>query len=627
MLDFINFNTSICCALYAILIYLVTGYVIGSLFVLKNIRRPGLAIIKLIIGMDIITVSGYLLGYYGLLNSKILIIMLSSISLTGIIILIFKHKSELKIKKITLKKYSPLFIALSLFPLMLGRALCLPAGWDELTYQLALPARWIQAGYIAVFQDNPFSAFPSAASVNFYILMMTGGILVPRLFVLFLWIISAISLYILIKPGFSKWFSSIITFSFASTFSVIMAATSAYTELFILVQVAGIILLFRNLSSAKSICYVLGFAGFLAGIAASVKLTGLIVGVAFFIYILIIKYKNNLYIKISDILAYLLTFASTAIIFYARPYSLTGNPLYPYFSCVFGNELSSMEMSRYHHLIGSIKYGIHGLSAFFTVPFLLAISPGTFDGGFGWQFVVIFSLSIFSAIIAIRTERNNLIAYVSIAFIFYSFWFFTSQQSRFLLPAIFILFILSKYALCKIPNAAGKYLVLSVLVLSIISIPVNIMKDCLLSWQSVLGSIKTADYLYSATGGGYLKAIHMANAKLPQDAKLMLVFENRGFYIDKNYVIGTPFFQAEFFTPPEQITEPSQIMAILKQNKITHVLIGLSESDPDRLSEYLDRTASFAKMLGSLIETMRLKKIWEDEGFGVYEVEYSFSFK
>ena len=52
-----------------------------------------------------------------------------------------------------------------------------------------------------------------------------------------------------------------------------------------------------------------------------------------------------------------------------------------------------------------------------------------------------------------------------------------------------------------------------------------------------------------------------------------------------------------------------EIASILKKNKITHVLIGLSEIDPDRLPEYLDRTASFAKMLGLLIENKQLRKI------------------
>ena len=666
MLNFINHDSSTSCALYAIFIYLATAYVIGSLFPLKNFRLPGLNIIKLIIGMDIVTVSGYLLGYSGLLTAKTLVFMLSLISFTGIFFLFLKNRAKLKIKKTSLKKYAPLLISLSLLPLMLGRSLCIPAGWDELAYQLAVPARWIQTGYLAVLNDNPYSAFPSAASVNFHILMMTGGLLAPRLFVLSLWAISVISLYLLIKPGFSKWGSSIMAFSFGSAFAVIMAATSAYSELFILVQVAGILLLFRNLTSSRSVCCVLGLAGFLAGIAASVKLTGLIVGAAFFTYILTMKFKNKESpgihsisttkngilktarptlsavrrffitknnsgssaagyspekIRISDILIYLITFAFTLVIFYARPYFLTGNPLYPYFSWVFGNDISAIEMSRYHHLIGSVKYGITGLSAFFTAPFLLAISSAAFDGGSGWQFLIIFLSCIFSAALAIKSANARMIAYTSTAFIFYSFWFFTAQQSRFLIPSIFVLFILSKYALCNIARTARKYLILLVLLLTLISIPLNIVQDCLLSWQTVIGSIKTADYLYSATGPGYLKAVHIANTELPKNAKLMLLFENRGLYIDRNYVVGTPFFQEEFFTPPEQITAPSQIMDVLKKSNVTHVLIGLSENDPDRLPEYLDRTANFAKLLGSLIETNQLKKIWEAEGFGLYGVD------
>jgi len=621
MLNFINYNSNTYCALYSILTYVATAYIIGSLFPLKNFRYPGLNVIKLIVGMDVITISAYLLGYSGLLTAKTAVILFSAISFTGMFFLFFKHKPELKIKNTCLKKYAPLLIALSILPLMLGRALCLPAGWDELTYQLALPARWIQTGHLAVFLDNPYSAFPSAASVNFYILMMTGGILAPRLFVLSLWIISVISLYLLIKPGFSKWSSGIMAFSFGSSFAVIMAAVSAYTELFILVQAAGILLLFRNLSCSRSACYILGLAGFLAGIAASVKLTGLIVGAAFFIYILIIKFKENEKLKLSAVSVYLLTFASAFIIFYARPYFLTGNPLYPYFSWIFGNEIPSIEMSRYHHLIGSVKYGVPGFSTFFTTPFLLAISPAAFDGGFGWQFLVIFLLGIFSAAIAIKSANVKMIAYVSIAFVFYSFWFFTAQQSRFLLPAVFVLFIASKYAIHRVSANFVKLLTLLLLIISPLSIPDNFRKSCFLSWETVLGRIKPADYLYSSTGPGYLKSVDIANTKLPKNAKLMLVFENRGLYFNRDYVIGTPFFQEKFFTPPEQITDPSRIMDILKKNKITHVLIGLSETDPDRLPEYLDRTASFAKMLGSLIENRQLKKIWEDEGFGIYGVD------
>ncbi len=621
MLNFINYNFSVCWALYAIFTYIASAYIIGSLFRFKNFRYPGLNIIRLIIGMDIITLSGYLLGWSGMLTSDTPLILFSTISFTGILFFCLKHRSKLNFNKICLYKHSPLLIALSLLPLMLGRALSLPAGWDELTYQLAVPARWIQTGHLAIFHDNPYSAFPSAASVNFYMLMMSGGILTPRLFVLTLWAISVISLYVLIKPGLSRWSSSIITFSFASSLAVIMAASSAYTELFILIQVAGILLLLRNLSCSKSACYIFCLAGFMAGMAGSVKLTGLIVGVAFLAYIAIVKLKGFGKHKTAATVAYILIFASTLIIFYSRPYFLTGNPFYPYFSWIFTSDIHSIEMSGYHHLIGSVKYGVQGFSGFFTAPFLLAISPAAFDGGFGWQFLIILLLCTFSTAYAVKSSNANIIAYASSAVILYSFWFFTSQQSRFLIPSIFIVFILSKHSMRKISRTAGKCLILMILLLTLVSIPGNIMKDCLLSWQSVYGSIKTTDYLYSSTGPGYLKAVHIVNTKLSPDAKLMLIFENRGLYISKNYVVGTPFFQDEFFTPPEQITAPSRIMDVLNKNKITHILIGLSENDPDRLPEYLSRTASFANMLGELAVSGRLRKIWEDDGFAIYEVK------
>lgn len=621
MLNFINYNSNTYCSLYAIFIYMASAYVIGSLFPLKDLRRPGLNLIKLIIGMDVITISGYLFGCSGFLTEKALIIILSSISFIGIFFLFFKHKSELKIKKIHLKKYSPLLIALSLLPLMLGRALCLPAGWDELTYQLAVPARWIQTGCITVFLDNPYSAFPSAASVNFYILMMSGGILTPRLFILSLWIITVISLYLLIKPGFSKWGASIMAFGFGSSFAVIMTAVSAYTELFILIQVIGIMFLFRNLHHSRTPTFIFGLAGLMAGIAASVKLTGLIIGAALFICILIIKIRNNEKFKLSAIYASLLTFGTVFIIFYARPYLFTGNPFYPFFSWLSSNHIPAIEMSQYHHLIGNVKYGIQGFYAFFTTPFLLAVSPDAFDGGFGYQLIIIFIFCIFSAVIAVKSRDIRTLSLISIAILFYTFWFFTAQQSRFLLPSVFILFIVAKYAIRQLSPKIFRLLILILLIISPLSIPDNFRKSCFLSWETVLGRIKPADYLYSSTGPGYLKSVDIVNTKLPQNTRIMLVFENRGLYFNKKYVIGTPFFQEKFFTPPEQISESSQIMDVFKREKITHVLIGLSDIDPDRLPEYLDRTAGFAKLLGSLVENKQLKKIWEDEGFGIYEVK------
>ncbi|HCE43717.1 MAG TPA: hypothetical protein DET40_09220 [Lentisphaeria bacterium] len=575
----------------------------------------------MIIGIDVLSVTAYIFGYCGLLSKTSLLAFFSCATLILAILFYRKtHSNPKTLRFLHLKHFLPLLIPFSILPLVIGRALCIPSGWDELTYQLEVPARWIQSGNLAFFHDNPYSAFPTAASASFYILMMTGGLLAPRIFIVTLWAISIVAMYLMLRPGFSKWHASLLTFGFGTSFTVLMAATSAYVELFILIQAAGMLLLLRSHLRNSFSLYIMALTGFMAGIAGGVKLTGLIIGAGFLLYVISTK-KRLIKINSSALLVYLSVFIITALIFYARPFLMTGNPAYPYFAGLFSGNEAVIEMSRYHHLIGSVKYGIQGIAAFFTDPILLAISGDAFDGGFGLQFLVILMASAFSIIIAYESRNSRIAGLTITALAFYIFWFLTSQQSRFIIPAVFILFIVSKFSFRRFPSKIAELLIILILLLSIFSIPRNILKDCYLSWKTALGMINPQDYLYSATGPGYLKAVFVVNKKLPEDAKLMMLFENRGLYMNRKHLTGTPFFQEEFFTPPEKLPAPSRIMEILHENKITHLLVGLSENDPDRLPEYLERTANFANMIGELADSGCLKKIWEDEGFAIYEVK------
>src|SRR5262249_39132921 len=72
--------------------------------------------------------------------------------------------------------------------------------------------------------------------------------------------------------------------------------------------------------------------------------------------------------------------------FYLRAWLLAGDPFYPYFARWFSSDPARMEMSRFHHELGS-KFGLHGVTAFFAAPFFLAFMDDLFDGSFGWQFL------------------------------------------------------------------------------------------------------------------------------------------------------------------------------------------------------------------------------------------------
>ena len=90
----------------------------------------------------------------------------------------------------------------------------------------------------------------------------------------------------------------------------------------------------------------------------------------------------------------------------------------------------------------------------------------------------------------------------------------------------------------------------------------------------------------------------------------------------RKYEIGTPFFQGKYFTPPEKFENEDTILKVLERNNITHVLVGLSPKDPDRMKEYLERSVGFSAALGRLKDNGKLKLLWEDFGYAIFECKY-----
>ena len=90
-----------------------------------------------------------------------------------------------------------------------------------------------------------------------------------------------------------------------------------------------------------------------------------------------------------------------------------------------------------------------------------------------------------------------------------------------------------------------------------------------------------ADYVHNLTDGVYLPVVQAIAACTPPGARIMLLFEHRGLYIPRTYTIGTPFFQAGPLTPPERFTDGQRILEVLRQNRITHVVMTRMPAGPD----------------------------------------------
>jgi hypothetical protein len=139
----------------------------------------------------------------------------------------------------------------------------------------------------------------------------------------------------------------------------------------------------------------------------------------------------------------------------------------------------------------------------------------------------------------------------------------------------------------------------------------------------VLGLIAPADYIHESTDREYLPLIAAIGERTPPDAKLLLLFEHRGFYIPRPHQIGTPFFQERGFTPPEQFADAQSILALLVREKITHLVIATKPTGPDMPSAWLDRLNPFLAALNDCIREKKLLPIWQSERYILCEIRSS----
>jgi hypothetical protein len=144
------------------------------------------------------------------------------------------------------------------------------------------------------------------------------------------------------------------------------------------------------------------------------------------------------------------------------------------------------------------------------------------------------------------------------------------------------------------------------------------------SWMAVLGIVSATDYVDIGTGTTrdryYVPLIRAIREHTPQDARLMLLFEHRGFYLPRTCIIGTPFFQEAGFTPPEGFGDAGRVMALFSRERISHVVISRFADGPDRLADWINRVEPLDAALIECQKTGRLHLIWESDRYLLLEV-------
>ncbi|HET9343702.1 MAG TPA: hypothetical protein VFO25_12385 [Candidatus Eremiobacteraceae bacterium] len=303
-------------------------------------------------------------------------------------------------------------------------AAALPATWwDPLAYHLPILARAVQAHTIAVdpsMLQTSFVLLGEAAALPAFIVGGTAGAAFATLG-------SGIVLVLLC----ARWAQRVaagsgpIAMALVSCCALwIWLAPSFYVDIPFAMFAIGALLVASEPSDVRSGVAVA--AGALAGAAAATKYTGLVIIVIALIALVVLRGR----VKASDVAR----FGAAAIVlagaWFLRTALATGDPVFPFLSASAPGSVG-LFAQRYVSMTRSWCGGGASASDAVMLPWRLLVSPKTFCGDPGYA-LDIGSIFVLASLAAFRRTAVVLALSFGLTIV----WFESSQQLRFLVPAV-----------------------------------------------------------------------------------------------------------------------------------------------------------------------------------------------
>jgi len=279
---------------------------------------------------------------------------------------------------------------------------------------------------------------------------------------------------------------------------------------------------------------------------------------------------------------------------YIKSYLWTGNPVYPFFYSLFGGKYWSADLAA-NYTRDQAVFGLgHGLPWLAALPWTLTMYGHRFFDhpeqitNFNTLITVITPLFLMLLPVMLWRARQEtllrfLLGFTGVAAVI---WFFLTQQNRYLLPVLPALALAGAGAFAWL--AKSRHWSTRVFqVLLGVELAVALATCIILVYQQlppVLGLESHETYLNRSYGKNIYPISQQINHRLPKAAKIMLLGETRGFYLDRNYLWGPG---NNNLIPPEATKTPEALLSALTELKVTHLLMpqetlaGLNTSNGD----------------------------------------------
>lgn len=447
---------------------------------------------------------------------------------------------------------------------------------DALVYHLALPARYIQAGRIDYVPESFFAQFPQYLEMLYaWGLLLGGESLAQSLH----WVLGALAtgavgaLAGAVDPRSRRLLAAAL---FATMPTVLLLAGWAYIDLGVLFFITlSLVALARRLRHGGRGPLLLAalFAGLAAGCKYTAGFQGLVVVAGAFVATTGGSRRRPLVDA---------ALAASVVGLVASPWWIknllwTGNPLQPFCYSIFGG--ADWDTQRAHVLSLALSQWGGGLDPgqLLLLPWRLTMSADffseeRFDGIIGCAFLLGAPLLVRAARAGSRLHRTMLV----LALAYAAFWVVTTQQIRFLLPALVLLAATLGASFELLASATSRRLWIggfrAAMAVNLFIASLNFAAHNPL--PTVLGLESRDAYLARELPGGDYAVLEFIEKRLPEDSYILCgSLGNPGFRIRRRYHADAFFENWTLAAILEKANSPAEALQELRSRGFTHILL------------------------------------------------------
>jgi hypothetical protein len=405
-------------------------------------------------------------------------------------------------------------------------------GWDALTYHLALPERYLHANAVVVTPFSSYSAFPLNTEMLYAVALGIDAEASARLLHFEFGVLSLLALYALGRQR-SRLCAVLAPLFLLADPLFSWELTAAYSDLpLAFYALLAVVALheWRQGAGLQS----LARCGVFAGAALAARYQGALVPAVVCLLIvaspLRVRFRHRL--QAAAVVAGL----SLAVVspWLIRNLVFAGNPVTPFFQSLFsaaGHEYFDPIVIEQQRAFVRLPGMGRGALALLTVPWNLTMRnvPGRYLGSFGLQVGPLYLVALVLSVAFLRRGDRQMPPVLAAALLFTLGWFWTSQESRYLLPAFPLLAFAGAAALAELTPRRGllRAGLLAIPLLGVAYVQWPLWNRAALRYGYAFGPLSKESLELSDPASALG---HYLRATLGPGDRLLLVWENRAYY-------------------------------------------------------------------------------------------------